>query len=56
MRHVFLMNDKLETLNARGERLLKLHNMLAAREGRAEYKENCEAIRAEIKRLEGRDL
>jgi len=48
------MTDKLEQLDARGARLLKLRSMLAAREGRDEYKENVEEIKREIARLENR--
>jgi hypothetical protein len=33
-------------------RLEALKRKLAAREGKAEFKENCEALRAEIARLE----
>lgn len=33
-------------------RLIELRKKLKAREGKAEYKKNCEEIREEIKRLE----
>jgi hypothetical protein len=35
-----------------GNRLVALRQKLKAREGRAEYKENVEAIKAEIAKLE----
>lgn len=38
----------------RASRLEILKARLAAREGKSEYKENCEAIRREIARLENR--
>ena len=50
------MTDKLDELTHRGKRLLKLRGMLAAREGKAGYEKNCEAIKAEIARLERHDL
>ncbi len=50
------MTDKLQELDARGTRLLKLRNMLAAREGRDEYKENVVEIKREIARLENRPM
>ena len=34
------------------ERLASLREKLAAREGRSEYKQNCEEIREEIAKLE----
>lgn len=34
------------------DRLAFLRKKLAAREGKAEYKQNCEVLRAEIARLE----
>lgn len=36
-----------------GPRLASLRKILKAREGKSEYKQNCEEIRAEIARLEG---
>lgn len=42
----------IEQIHGVGERLIQLREKLAAREGKAEYKENCEAIQAEIDRLE----
>jgi hypothetical protein len=41
-----------EEIHAGGERLTRLRNKLAAREGLAGYEKNCEALRAEIARLE----
>jgi len=53
IRHVGSMTDKLETLQADGTCLLKLRNKLRARTGKAGYEKNCEAIKAEIAKLEG---
>jgi hypothetical protein len=36
------------------ERLASLRKKLAARDGKKEYAKNCDAIRAEIARLEGK--
>jgi hypothetical protein len=38
------------------EHLASLKRKLAAREGRPEYKKNCEALKKEIARLEGKSL
>lgn len=40
-------------IQATGSRLMKLRRKLAAREGTPGYEKNCEALRAEIARLEG---
>lgn len=37
-------------------RVALLKRRLKAREGKKEYEKNCEALRAEIARLEGREL
>lgn len=42
----------LEKIHGVPARIATLKRKLKAREGRAEYKENCAAIRAEIVRLE----
>jgi hypothetical protein len=42
----------LEKLHGVPQRIATLKAKLAARDGKAEYKENCKAIRAEIERLE----
>lgn len=42
----------LDKIQSTGTRLVQLREKLAAREGKAEYKKNCEAIKAEIARLE----
>lgn len=42
----------LEKLHGVPQRIAALKAKLAARDGKAEYKENCAAIRAEIARLE----
>ena len=42
----------LDDIHAVGERLLKLRAKLAAREGKAEYKDNVDALKAEIARIE----
>jgi len=42
----------LESLHKTGTRLVQLRDKLNAREGISEYEKNCEAIRAEIARLE----
>jgi septal ring factor EnvC (AmiA/AmiB activator) len=42
----------LEKIQATGVRLLKLRKKLAARDGLPGFKKNCEALRAEIARLE----
>lgn len=47
------MND---ILHAAGTRLVKLRQKLAARSGVPGYEKNCEALRAEIARLEGATL
>lgn len=46
----------IELIHGVGQRLVQLKEMLEAREGKAEYKENCEAIREEIARLEASTL
>jgi hypothetical protein len=51
-----VVTDLLEELSARSERLLKLRAKLQARENVAGYEKNCEEIKAEIERLERRDL
>ena len=38
------------------ERLEQLRNKLKARQGKAEYVKNCEAIKAEIARLEAGEI
>lgn len=53
------MTDKLPALQQRGTRLTKLYAMLKARTGpdgkpKPNYKENVEAIKAEIARFERR--
>ena len=45
-----------ENASQNGKRLISLRQKLAAREGKAEYKENCEHLRAEIARLEAATL
>lgn len=47
------MTEAMQNMQ-RASRLEILKARLAAREGKAEYKENVKAIRAEIARLEGR--
>lgn len=42
----------LETIHGIPVRIAGLKAKLKAREGKKEYKENCDAIRAEIARLE----
>lgn len=42
-----------EQLHATGARLTQLRAKLAAREGKPGMEKNCEAIKAEIARLEG---
>lgn len=42
----------LETIHGIPARITELKAKLKAREGKSEYKKNCEAIRAEIARLE----
>lgn len=42
----------IDKIQATGTRLTELRAKLAAREGKAEYKKNCEEIKAEIARLE----
>lgn len=42
----------LEHIHGVPQRIADLKAKLEAREGKSEYKENCEAIRAEIDRLE----
>lgn len=42
----------LNKIQATGTRLIELRAKLAARKGKAEYKKNCEEIKAEIVRLE----
>lgn len=46
----YLLVEKAMTADS--PRLASLRKKLAAREGKSEYKENCEHIRAEIARLE----
>lgn len=46
------MDRSMET-QATGTRLVKLRQKLAARAGVPGYEKNCEALRAEIARLEG---
>ncbi len=46
----------IEHIQGVGERIVSLRAKLAAREGKAEYKENVEAIKAEIDRLEASTL
>lgn len=43
----------LENIHGIPGRIAKLKAKLKAREGKKEYKENCEVIKAEIARLEG---
>ena len=45
-----------EKLTGNGARLISLRQKLAAREGKPEYKENCEHLRTEIARLESATL
>ena len=42
----------LEDIQGLPARIAALKRKLAAREGKAEFKQNCEAIREEIERLE----
>lgn len=42
----------LEKIHGVPQRIADLKRKLAARDGKAEFKENCVAIRAEIERLE----
>ncbi len=46
----------IELIHGVGERLIDLREKLKAREGKAEYKENCEAIKVEIAHLEASTL
>jgi len=43
----------LEHIHGISQRIAALKVKLKAREGKTEFQENCEAIRAEIERLEG---
>ena len=45
--------DRSMEIQATGTRLVKLRQKLAARAGVPGYEKNCEALRAEIARLEG---
>lgn len=45
--------DRSMEIQATGTRLVKLRQKLAARAGIPGYEKNCEALRAEIARLEG---
>lgn len=45
--------DRSTEIQATGSRLMRLRQKLSARVGTPGYEKNCEALRAEIARLEG---